>query len=640
MTKPKYKTTLVAQAKLLDPTGDKFKAVASTLKGRYGFDLVPQMDLLYLESCLVTAGNRHGINQNDDVFTPEEAWAARTSPVLKPFNWQHNDKDIVGVMYSVQARDLSGNVLDFDSETPPAEAFDLWTEAVLFRLIHPERVSEAEARARAGDLYVSMEAWFDDYAYAFCDGEGVVKTVARNESTSFLDGCLKANGGNGKYEDPDSGGQEVRITRVLRDITFGGCGLVNRPANERSVIETAVPSMEMSKSGIGDIDEVKLLLQRVLESVTPKGEALMNANANANEQNVDIQAAIGSALDEREARQRAEAELTNLRQRVEAAEAKVKELEAEQAQGGELSTKLEAANEQIQRYEEALHGVFDAHNQSEAGASNDNPTEIAVIDNAQSGEEKFNAKIAWINNSTANLKTRAARADELETQLSEAESVVREQQVRALLQGKVSDESLEIFVASASELEGEDFSRWLQEKELMLLETTKAMPKTKTDKEGKKWWWDEKAKKWKPAKGAAESTLEAMLRQRRADSGYESGGGGTSGPTNQGSRWADPDADPKALDHIINPEEGEHLNSGVGPDQLRTPRHKIAGSAEGGDVLDLDDFQEEDGVNLAAATAGDGGESNVSPFRVLARAVTQKKTEAAAKDKPGFDPAE
>jgi hypothetical protein len=639
MTRPKYKTTLTAKARLLDPDSAKFKAVAAAVQSRYGFDLRPQMDLLYLESCLVTAGNRDGINQNDDVFTAQEAWAARHTPVLKPFNWQHDDKDIVGVMYSVQARDLEGNVLDFNSPTPPAEAFDLWTEAVLFRLIHPERIGEVEARAKADDLYVSMEAWFDDYSYAFCDDSGIVKTVARNQDTSFLDTFLKANGGAGKYVDPECN-QEVRITRVLRDITYGGCGLVNRPANQRSVIETAIPSVDMCKSGIDDRDEVKLLLQRVLECVTPKGEALMNANANANEQNVDIQAAIGSALDEREARQRAEAELTNLRQRVEAAEAKVKELEAEQAQGGELSTKLEAANEQIQRYEEALHGVFDAHNQSEAGASNDNPTEIAVIDNAQSGEEKFNAKIAWINNSTANLKTRAARADELETQLSEAESVVREQQVRALLQGKVSDESLEIFVASASELEGEDFSRWLQEKELMLLETTKAMPKTKTDKEGKKWWWDEKAKKWKPAKGAAESTLEAMLRQRRADSGYESGGGGTSGPTNQGSRWADPDADPKALDHIINPEEGEHLNSGVGPDQLRTPRHKIAGSAEGGDVLDLDDFQEEDGVNLAAATAGDGGESNVSPFRVLARAVTQKKTEAAAKDKPGFDPAE
>src|SRR5689334_5727353 len=155
----KYKTAVIAKANLIKPKSEAFKTVASSLKDKYGFDLKPQMDLLYLESCLVSAGTRAGVNDNDDIFTREEAWAARHTPVLKPFNWQHHDKDIVGVIYTVQARDLNGNVLDISSENVPETDFDLWTEAVIFRLIHPDRANEIETRSKANDLFVSMEAW-------------------------------------------------------------------------------------------------------------------------------------------------------------------------------------------------------------------------------------------------------------------------------------------------------------------------------------------------------------------------------------------------------------------------------------------------------------------------------------------------
>jgi hypothetical protein len=194
----KYKTILTAKADIITPNSEEFKAVASSLKDKYGFDLKPQMDLLYVRSCLVSAGNSIGVNQNDDIFTRESAWAARHTPVMKPMNWQHQDTDILGVMYSVEARDTEGNILDISDDTVPDIDFDLWTEAAVFSLIYPHRADEIEARAAKGELFVSMEAWFDNYDYGIYDGSGkLTHTIARNKDTNFLDKHLRANQGTG-----------------------------------------------------------------------------------------------------------------------------------------------------------------------------------------------------------------------------------------------------------------------------------------------------------------------------------------------------------------------------------------------------------------------------------------------------------
>ena len=51
-----------------------------------------QLDLYYLQSILVSTG----WNKNDDVFDPQELWSARSTPEDKPFNFMHNEKDIIG----------------------------------------------------------------------------------------------------------------------------------------------------------------------------------------------------------------------------------------------------------------------------------------------------------------------------------------------------------------------------------------------------------------------------------------------------------------------------------------------------------------------------------------------------------------
>jgi hypothetical protein len=614
----KYRTTLTAKAELLRPNSDEFKAVASSLKDRYGFELKPQMDLMYVRACLVSAGEGVGVNDNDDIFTREEAWAARHTPVLKPFNWQHQDKDIVGVMYTVQARSVDGTILDINQEEVPDCDFDLFVEAAVFRLIHEDRAAEIEARAKAGNLFVSMEAWFDDYSYGLFDPKdhSLAKTVARNENTSFLDKHLRANSGAGVYRDPEID-RDMRIGRVLRSITFGGCGFVDRPANKRSDIE----EVHVMTSGSGHDAELQIekLLKMVLDSQGTQEVTVMNTQASSQGmQPEDVAAVVDSTLDKREkvaaeARAKAalEARATEAEAKSDQLEAQVAELKA--AQEAKVA-EVQALQTQMAEYGEAVEKLVQEH--AAAGATSSTPAEIAAIDAAGSGDAAWKAKLSWLQKSMSALRTRAARADELETQLAEAEAVVREQDVRALLGSHFSEEAVEVMVTRAAELDADAFQSWRDEKELMIIELAQA-----ADKKEKMPFPPKKGEK--PADKGCANVFEALLAKRRAESGQ-----------------ASPDT-PTDMGHLIGHPGGPGVNSGVGADQLRTPRHKIAGSA-GNDPADaLEHAQAEGGDgSLAGSQAGDDG-AGVSPFRVLAGLVTDAnesedgKTEAK---KPGFDP--
>lgn len=215
----------------------KNKAVA-------GFDPANQPDLLYMKSVLVSTG----ANLNDDVFLPDEMWNARSSPIFKPVNWEHNsgteisaedlqshpnkvvvDNQTIGVMYNSYVTDENGVIISDerasanDFEIP--ENFNIEDEAVIYKELYPNTAARIERGAENNTLFVSMEAWFKDYSYLVGN-----KVVARNEETAFLDKNLKAFGGNGAFGN-------TTVKRALRGITFGGKGIVERPANEPSVIK-------------------------------------------------------------------------------------------------------------------------------------------------------------------------------------------------------------------------------------------------------------------------------------------------------------------------------------------------------------------------------------------------------------------
>jgi hypothetical protein len=514
---------------------------------------------------------------------------------MKPLNWQHQDKDIVGVMYSIQARDLDGNVLDMDNDTHPDCDFDLYSEAVVWRLIHAERATEIESRAKSRDLFVSMEAWFDDYGYGMCDSDGSLdEIVTRDKSTAFLEDHLRVNKGSGSYEGK-------RIGRVLRSITFGGCGLVDRPANKRSFITDVKSEQDFSPITIAEDNEEQLnklieLLASKLET-NKKEEILMNAQANSGDQAL-TKAEIADLLDEREKLQAQAAEQAAVAARVTAAEEEVAKLEQEVSTLSEtIETKdaeLTTLNDQFDALDTALNELV-AEN-VEAGATSSTPSEISSIDSASDGTSAFNAKIAWIGNSVAELRVKAARADELEAQLAVAAEAAREAQVRALFAGVLPEDHVEALVTKAKSYDDADFEDWMAEKELLAIDLV-AVAGEKPDflKKGK-----DKDKKEDKKEADASDRFRSLLESRTAE--------GSEG--------------------LINHPGGADVSSGLSSTSLKSVllRHKVAGSAAGDDLTDeLENAQlEGDDVNLAGASQAGGEEVDEvrAAFASLASIVT------------------
>ncbi len=185
-----------------------------------------QKDLYYLNSILVSAG----WNKNDDVFDVADLWAARETPIDKPFNYMHDDSDIIGHMISSAAMAEDGSMV---TDVPLPERMDLVTSAVIYKTWsdpdQSSRVNSLISKIYEGNLAVSMECVFSNFDYAIIEPDGSQKVIARDENSAFLTKHLRAYGGTGSYEG-------YKVGRLLRDLYFSGKGLVDKPANPRSII--------------------------------------------------------------------------------------------------------------------------------------------------------------------------------------------------------------------------------------------------------------------------------------------------------------------------------------------------------------------------------------------------------------------
>ena len=206
-----------------------------------------QVDLYYLESVLVSTG----WNKNDDVFDPQETWAARNTPEDKQFNFMHNEDDIIGHITGSYVVDHEGNHL---SQEEKPEQFDIITQAVLYTSWSGEekreRMNKIIAEIEEGKWFVSMECLFPAFDYALQTAEGQTKIIERNEASAFLTKHLRAYGGEGTYEN-------YRIGRLLRNLAFSGKGLVSKPANPRSIILDKSEYFDESKSQTLTISSIK-----------------------------------------------------------------------------------------------------------------------------------------------------------------------------------------------------------------------------------------------------------------------------------------------------------------------------------------------------------------------------------------------
>lgn len=211
------------------------KAVLSTLTRATNNG---QVDLHYLKSILATVG----WNKNDDVFDKAEIWLARATPEDKPFNFEHNAKDIIGHITSNFAIDLNSRTIP--DNTPVYElpdVFHIAVSSVLYKYWPDkelvERMQKIIDEITKGEWFISMEALFDNFDYAVVDEEGKNYVVARTDASAFLTKHLRVYGGSGQFDNK-------KVGRLLRNIVFSGKGLVRKPANPHSIIFDSVKAFE------------------------------------------------------------------------------------------------------------------------------------------------------------------------------------------------------------------------------------------------------------------------------------------------------------------------------------------------------------------------------------------------------------
>jgi hypothetical protein len=323
---------------------------------------IGQMDLYYLKSVLVSTG----INKNDDFFENVETWLARATPEDKPFNYEHDQDDIIG--HITDCRVVGADGKEISDDTPvdglPSK-FHILTAAVLYRQCgateRQQRTDRIIAELPQNKWFVSMEALFRGFDYVLVpQGGGVsqARVVARNEQTAFLTKYLRAYGGTGVYKD-------CRVGRVLRNITFAGKGLVRNPANPESVILTtddqpgegavakisqfsevagylkdslATQDTEQESNTVANETVALEGLQKQVADLTAKNKELNDALTAAQAANWEKQ--VATLKDELKAAQDAAKAGT---EKVAALETQVKETEAKLTETVEAKTKAEQA---------------------------------------------------------------------------------------------------------------------------------------------------------------------------------------------------------------------------------------------------------------------------------------------------------
>ena len=302
-----------------------------------------QIDLYYLKSILVSTG----WNKNDDVFDPKELWAAKSTPEDKPFNFMHDEKDIIGHITGNKVVDYNGEEIDIETDEVP-DTFNILTTSVIYTewsdIDQRSRMQKIVSEIEDGKWFVSMECLFPDFDYALTASDGSTKVVSRDEASAFLTKHLRSYGGSGEYEN-------YRVGRLLRNLSFSGKGLVSKPANPRSVILEGNDFFDESKAELLTISSIR-----------------ENTMSDNNEKQVlDLQKELAEAKTENESlRDKVVAEKqAEFQTKVEALEAEISEkteanetlastLEEKEAQITEYSEKVEALKKDKEEKEEEL----------------------------------------------------------------------------------------------------------------------------------------------------------------------------------------------------------------------------------------------------------------------------------------------
>ena len=247
------KNTSIAYCTSVDvdnTNNETIKSKGIDLANKLSVGSIKDEDLFFHKSILVSTV----WNKNDDVFVPEQVWAARHTPEDKPSNLNHDDSIIVGHIVNNIVIDENNKIIadNVKLEDLP-DKFHILTSSVIYQVYHND---ECQARAnklieeiKTGKKYVSMECIFTDFDYALKYTDGSIKFVKREESTAHLTGYLRAYGGSGEFNG-------IKLGRVIKNLYFSGKGYVDKPANPESVIFTKTGLTPFLQSSIDDKIEV------------------------------------------------------------------------------------------------------------------------------------------------------------------------------------------------------------------------------------------------------------------------------------------------------------------------------------------------------------------------------------------------
>lgn len=355
-----------------------------------------QMDLFYLDTILVTAGT---MNLNDDIFLREPTWAARHTPEDKPFNYGHDQLDIIGHITSNAAVNEEYEAIAEDSavdELP--DKFHILTSAVIYKAWadkkQSERIEKIIAEIGEDKWFVSMECLFRGFDYGFYNAKGECKVVARNEDSAFLTKYLRAYNGSGKYKGD-------KIGRVISNLVFSGKGLVEKPANPESIIFNNTASFKSTFANLGYINSCELDNSNIQEEI----EDMADTDKTIAELERKLEAALSETKRVTEKLEAAnvqsakasEDKISSLTVAVEDEKKKTKDAEDKKAKAEVELAEAKKQLETVTAAKEDLEKKFDKSKKSEkvskAGLSEEDASAF-LTDWADASEEVFDKALA------------------------------------------------------------------------------------------------------------------------------------------------------------------------------------------------------------------------------------------------------
>jgi hypothetical protein len=207
-----------------------------------------QLDLAYMTAIFVSSGT----NKNGAVFLGSELIKARATIKDKAVDIEHDERSLIGQITNYAFLEQSGKSFDAEKastkETAALDEMDM--DIAISAIIHAARFPDIAEEIKRGEWAVSMEAYFTDYDIKV--GEFIIPREQADEKgyQDMVGQVVKLKDGNKEL------GYHL-IGRVLRGITFAGVGIVQNPANERSLILEAASLnnfIEEHKEGANTID--------------------------------------------------------------------------------------------------------------------------------------------------------------------------------------------------------------------------------------------------------------------------------------------------------------------------------------------------------------------------------------------------